>query len=181
MTADLPEVVSNTTAGDWKGIDGEYDGLMKALRKHFVRTDGMEPEPRDLICGMYSRLVNIDGSFRSNPPCLYALFFDEATSRSFERKMDDLEAKCEQDDPGYEGEECFSYIEALLLMQSTFLSDEIRAFYRQHLGLAQDPVGDVLMKPEMCGEGWKHGKKYIEMRQSMGAEAKSSPVIQLAV
>lgn len=181
MTANLPEVVSNTTAGDWEGIGGESEGIMGVLNKHFVRTDGMEVEPRDIICGIYSRIVYIDDSFRSNPPCLVVLFFDEAIAKSFERKMDDVEAKCELDDPGYEGEECFTYIEAFLLMQATLLSDEIRAFYKQHVVFVQDTVGDVLMKPEMCGEGWKHGQKYVESRNRKRAQAKSSPVIQLGM
>ncbi|RSL85639.1 hypothetical protein BHE90_000722 [Fusarium euwallaceae] len=181
MTADLPEVVSNTTINDWKRIEKFNDEMMNTFHKHFVRTDGMKMEPRDIICGTYSRLVGIDDSFRSDPPSLDALDFDEATAMSFERKIDDLHVKCLQDPLGYQGEECRSAIEGLLLMQMAGITYDIVAFYDQHFVLDQDTVADVLTKPEMCGEGWKHGQKYIETRSGRGEQAKSSPVIRLAV
>ncbi|RSM20190.1 hypothetical protein CDV31_000985 [Fusarium ambrosium] len=181
MTADLPEVVSNTTINDWKRIEKLSDEMMNILHKHFVRTDGMEIEPRDIICGMYSRFVYIDDSFRSDPPSLDALEFDEATVASFERKIGDLHVKCLKNHLGFDAEECHSAIEGVLLLQAVINAYEITAFYSQHFVLDQDTVADVLTKPEMCGEGWKHGQKYIEMRSRRGAQAKSSPVIRLAV
>ncbi|RSL55148.1 hypothetical protein CEP53_007207 [Fusarium sp. AF-6] len=181
MTADMPEVVSNATINDWKKIEKYSDEMMRMMRKHFVRTDGMEMEPRDIFCGMYSRIVDIDDSFRSDPPSLDALNYDKATAMSFERKIGDLQVKCQQDPFGYDGEECLSAVEGLLLIQAAMITYELTAFYSQHFDLDQGTVADVLTKPEMCGEGWKHGQKYIEMRSRRGTQAKSSPVIRLAV
>ncbi|KAJ4188979.1 hypothetical protein NW755_006482 [Fusarium falciforme] len=180
MTADLLEVVSNRTTSDRQEIDWENDWMMKILRKHLVRTDGMELEPRDLICGMYSQLGNIDASFRSNPPTLDALIYDKANSESFERTLDDLEDKCNQDPSRYE-EKCISAAEALLFMDVALSVNEIGAFYTQQFRQTEETVGEVLMKPEMCGEGWKHGQKYVKGRQGWREEAKASPVLRISV
>ncbi|UPK92590.1 hypothetical protein LCI18_003525 [Fusarium solani-melongenae] len=181
-TADLPEVVSNRTTNDGQEIDGDNDWEMGILRKHLVGADGKELEPRDVICGMYSQLGNIDASFWSNPPALDALAHDKATSESFARKLDDLPDKCRQG-PSRDSEECISAYEALLLLYVALGDNEVGACYTQHFRQTEETVEEVLMKPEMCGEGWKHGQMYVKGRlpPGWGEKAKASPVLRIPV
>ncbi|KAI8716728.1 hypothetical protein NCS52_00967100 [Fusarium sp. LHS14.1] len=180
VSADLPYVVSNTTAGYEERIDLENDSTVENMRKYFVRTDGVELEPRDIICDMYSELGNIDASFRSNPLSLDALFNDKANSKSFRKTLDSLEHKCHQDALTHM-EECLAGINALLLMDMVLNSNEVNAFYTQKFPQTKETVTQVLTKPEMCGEGWKHGEKYLKLRMPWSFEKKGSPVIQIPV
>ncbi|KAL2679104.1 hypothetical protein Neosp_009864 [[Neocosmospora] mangrovei] len=176
VSADLPYVVSNTTAGYEERIDSENGSTVKNWRKYFVRPDDMEVEPRDIICAMYSQLGNIDVSFRSNPLSLDVLLKDIANSKSFS----DLEDTCRKAAFGHM-EECLSGIDALLLMNMVLTSNEINAFYTQEFRQAKETVAEVLMRPEMCGEGWKHGEEYLKLRMPLSFEKKGSPVIRVPV
>lgn len=180
MTGDLPEVVSNRTTSDQQETDLENDVIMKILRRYLVRADGMELEPRDVICGMYSQLGNIDASFRSNPPTLDALINDKAIPHSFGRTIKDMADKCRQDIARCTGKYA-SAAEVYLGMRVAVVGKKISAFYTQHFRQTEETIEEVLTKPEMCGEGWKHGQFYIKDRLDRREEAKASPVLRTRV
>lgn len=159
MTNALPEVVSNATTHSREGID------MDTCEEPFVRPDGTDAEPRDYICSIYSQLGKLDNSYISNPPYI----IDLPESERFERTMNDVEDKCARDFPTYK-EDCLAALDVLDFMEIRFTSLDVAiADLRLFVG-PEKTLEEALTKPEMCGEGWKHGQAYVKARESKNEE-----------
>ncbi|KAJ4328788.1 hypothetical protein N0V84_000794 [Fusarium piperis] len=165
VTAALPGVVSNATTNSQGKISMTGRAAQELNSKYFMRPDGTEIEPQDFICETYSLLGKIEESFRSNPPYLADIFFSE----SFEKKINDIDEKCMEDFSGNE-EKCVASLAVLSYIGMSLGVQYIAVVYQQQCIDSKEPIQKALTKPEMCGEGWKHGQTYVVMREDMKEE-----------